>query len=147
MKERLLMEGVAKLHQRGFGRLKLLSYVKEGLGAWRVFLFAGDQWPDQLSDIPEPSFSCRNVEGDLPAFESGMEAARVLEERIPTVLKAARGRDAVYEQWFARLLEDHPVGILVMEDAERARVGHQVVPKPWSLGGPLDPGRPRARGL
>ena len=60
---RLLMEAVAALHESGHGRLKLFSYVKDGLGAWRHGLFAADHYPTVGEGAPR-----LRVAGSLPGW-------------------------------------------------------------------------------
>lgn len=66
---RLLMEALAVLHQRGYGRLKLHCYIKEGLGVWRHCVFASDEFPDNIQAWPGP-----RCHGSIPghaAFDGG----------------------------------------------------------------------------
>jgi len=48
---RLIMEAVAVLHARGYGRLKLLCYIKEGLMVWRHGLFVADTFPRHMREL------------------------------------------------------------------------------------------------
>lgn len=119
---RLLMEALAVLHQRGYGRLKLYCYVKEGLGAWRHWVFASDEFPDSIWAWPGPK-----CHGSLPgmAIFDGVSVEEVAESvlaRCPNVTEAARGHDESYVTWYREMLAAHPEGILEMESAHRASI-------------------------
>lgn len=119
---RLLMEAIAVLHQRGYGRLKLYSYVKNGLGAWRHWIFASDEFPDSIMAWSGPKSG-----GSLPgmAIFSGVTVDEVVESilsRHRLIFQAARGQDAEYEAWYKRMLDDYPDGILEMESPYWARI-------------------------
>ena len=119
---RLIMEAVALLHQRGYGRLKLYCYFKEGLGAWRHWVFASDEFPDSVEAWVGPK-----SRGSLAVQESFQdftveEVAESILARWPDVAEAARGQDKNYVVWYRELLAAHPVGILEMESPLRASI-------------------------
>lgn len=119
---RLLMEALAVLHQRGYGRLKLFCYVKDGLGAWRHWIFASDEFPNNIVAWQGPKQG-----GSLPGWGifSGATAEEVADDilsRHPHLAEAARGRDDVYVSWYQQMLADHPEGILEMESPCRASI-------------------------
>ena len=119
---RLLMEALAVLHQRGYGRLKLYCYVKEGLGAWRHWVFASDEFPDNIW-----AWAGQKCGGSLPgmALFHGFTVEEVAESvlsRCPAVAEAARGQDENYVAWYREMLAAHPDGILVMESPLRASI-------------------------
>lgn len=134
---RLLMEALAVLHQRGYGRLKLYCYVKEGLGAWRHWVFASDDFPDNIWAWPGPK-----CHGSLPGIAQvdGVTVEEVAESvlaRCPDVAKAARGQDENYVAWYREMLATYPDGILEMESPFRASIigyGDVIVPalKTWT---------------
>ena len=98
----LVLETIGELHRRGFGRLKLYCYVKEGLCAWRHNLFAADTFPSELPAQPCAWGSCPErpvVSGDSP-----QRAADELIARRPDLAAAAKGEDPLYTVWFAQLL-------------------------------------------
>lgn len=119
---RLLMEAVGVLHQRGYGRLKLYCYVKGGLGAWRHWIFASDVFPDSIAAWPG-----KKSGGSLPgmALFTGVtidEVAENILSRHPALSESARGRDAVYVDWYKKMLSDYPDGILEMESPYQASI-------------------------
>jgi hypothetical protein len=119
---RLTMEAVALLHQRGCGRLKLYCYIKEGLGAWRHWVFASDEFPDDVVTWAGPK-----SHGSLPGQESfhGFTVEEVAESilaQCPDVAEAARGQDESYVVWYREMLAAHPDGVLEMESPLRASI-------------------------
>jgi len=129
----LVMETVAELHGRGYGRLKLFSYIKEGLGAWRHWFFAGDTFPTQSSDIPEPF-----VHGSIPWLTtptvSGTSPSDAADRFIiahPDLMARANGYDDVYVPWYGELLASGVQGVLEMESPMEARFGSRKVPTPY----------------
>jgi hypothetical protein len=120
---RLLMEALAVLHQRGYGRLKLYCYIKEGLGVWRNCVFASDEFPDSIQAWPGPK-----CHGSIPGhskFEGGTVeevAESVLARCGNAVAEAARGHDESYVTWYREMLAAYPDGILQMESAHRAHI-------------------------
>lgn len=127
---RLIMEAVALLHQRGFGRLKLFCYVKEGLGAWRHGLFASDTFPGSIEDLPKPK-----AIGSLPGMaiangDSPEEVADDIVSKHPELANAALGSDHVYVEWYGRMIAEHPHGILEMESSQEAIIAGVRVQQP-----------------
>lgn len=121
---RHVMEAVGILHSRGYGLLKLFSYIKEGLGQWRYFLFAGDVFPYNIASWPGPRIwgsipSYHRLDGDTPA-----EVATFIEERGVNLLSAAKGSDPIYVNWYAEVLQRHPLDVLLMESPDRAEMLH-----------------------
>ena len=119
---RLLMEAVAVLHQRGAGQLKLCCYVKEGLGAWRHWVFASDMFPVNIRDWPGPS-----VHGSFPGLSSvqgssAEEIADWLMAQRPEVIEAGHGQDETYVTWYRSLLATYPDGVLEMETPFHAAI-------------------------
>jgi len=119
---RLLMEALAVLHRRGYGRLKLYCYVKEGLGAWRHWVFASDEFPDSIGAWRGPQRS-----GSYPGmttFDGGTaeEVAESILARCRDVVEAAHGHDESYVAWYREMLANYPDGILVMESAHSASI-------------------------
>lgn len=106
---RLLMEMVAELHQRGYGKLKLSCYVKEGIGAWRNTLFAADRWQGRHYDDEVFGWEITNATDPQQAADEFMKSESEF-------LQAAQGHDPVYEAWYAKMLAfSAPDGILEME--------------------------------
>jgi len=119
---RLLMEALAVLHRRGYGRLKLYCYIKEGLGAWRYWVFASDEFPDSIGAWRGPKRS-----GSLPGmttFDGGTaeEVAESILARCRNVVEAAQGHDESYVAWYREMLATYPDGILEMESAHSASI-------------------------
>lgn len=112
---RHIMEAIALLHRRGFGRLKLFCYIKEGLGAWRHGLFASNTFPESMRDLPGP-----NATGSLPgaAVAEGGSPEEVADDivlKYPELADAALGSDPEYVAWYERLITAHPQGVVEME--------------------------------
>lgn len=121
---RHIMEAVGILHSRGYGLLKLVSYIKEGLGQWRYFLFAGDAFPYNIGSWPGP-----RIWGSIPSFhrldgDTSAEVAAFIEEQGVNLLSAAKGSDPIYVNWYAEILQRHPLDVLLMESPDRARMLH-----------------------
>lgn len=128
---RAVMEAVAELHARGYGRLKLFSYVKEGLGAWRHNLFAASSFPDKLSELPSPVVSGSIPGQPIALGQSATELADDLLQSNPELAEAARGTDEEYVSWYRDLLRQYPLGILSMESPTRASMsGVPIAPPP-----------------
>ena len=101
---RHIVEAISKLHLQGFGRLRLLCYVKEGLPAWRHLLFASERFErgtfvTSLFSVPTNPISI------APSPES---IAREIQSSHPEVLKEARGPFDEYCAWLKKLIEDNP---------------------------------------
>lgn len=128
---RLIMEAVAVLHARGYGLLKLYCYVKEGLGAWRHWIFASDAFPTNIWHWPGMA-----AHGSLPghALFDGSTPEDVADSMLreaPQVLDAARGQDATYVNWYREMLLAYPSDVLVMESPSTAEMfRHGPVPVP-----------------
>jgi len=119
---RMVMEAIELLHSYGYGRLKLYSYLKDGLPAWRYILFAADCFPSKVDDLPKPL-----VCGSVPTWiiadgESKSELAEALLSKYPELFKSAHGRDDIYVSWYRRMLSDHPDDILLMERQDIAEI-------------------------
>jgi hypothetical protein len=120
---RLILEAVAVLHERSYGRLKVHCYVKDGLGAWRHTLFAASSYPIArgFSDLPTPW-----AHGSLPGSPvakglTAVEVADAIERKFPELLDAARGSDSEYELWYRELLAAHPGCVFEIETPNSAR--------------------------
>jgi hypothetical protein len=119
---RLVMEALAVLHKRGYGHLKLYCYVQDGLGAWPHWVFASDEFPDNIRAWPGPK-CFRNFHGAVE-FNGGTaeEVADSVLAQCPNVAEAARGHDEIYVTWYREMLAAYPDGILEMVSAHRARI-------------------------
>lgn len=116
---RRLLEAVSALHDAGFGRLRLLCYVKEGLGAWRHRLFVADKF-EIMSSTATPLASLPGwplVRGDTVA-----EIVDNLKIKFPELMEQARGDIDEYAVWLKHILISHPDGILEMESPYEARL-------------------------
>ena len=120
---RLILEAVAVLHERGYGRLRVHCYLKDGIGAWRHTLFAANTYPSTQGfvDIPKPW-----ARGSLPGLSvaegvSAVDVADVIEQKFPKLLDAARGSDSTYEYWYRELLAAHPGRVLEIDPPDSAR--------------------------
>lgn len=139
---RLLMDALEVLHARSYGLLKLYSYVKEGIGAWRYWVFASrGEFPDAIQEWPGPKLHgsfpgpC-NLSGTTPA-----EVADSLLARYPELAQAGRGREDSYTAWYQAQLAAHPGSILIMESSLVAQMlgrGNLPVPplRAWHPSGP-----------
>lgn len=115
------MEAVGELHRRGYGRLKLYCYIKEGLGRWRHILVAADDFPsDPLRMPPEcvlfgpadEAYGCDFT--DPVALADSFEGDR-------DFFSLARGLDEAYVTWYREMLEQTaPWGIVTMESPDKA---------------------------
>lgn len=119
---RVLIEAVAVLHERGYGRLHLVSYVKEGLGAWRHMLFATDSYTPQSGPLPEIV-----ARGSLPghAVAKGgtpREMADDIERRYPDMIAASRGSLPEHVRWYRELLEAYPGKAFELENMPHVNV-------------------------
>lgn len=119
---RVLIEAVAVLHERGYERLHLVSYVKEGLGAWRHMLFAADSYLPQSGPLPEPI-----ARGSLPGLaiargETPEEMADDLERRYPELIAASRGSLPKHVRWYRELLQAHPGRAFELENMPHVNV-------------------------
>jgi hypothetical protein len=128
------METIAELHRRGYGRLKLFSYTKEGIGAWRHWLFASDSFPDSVSDLPKSK-----VGGSIPWLwtptvvgHSVANAAEKFSAQNPELMLAALGADPIYVSWYANMLEACPMGVLDMESPFEALVDGSPIDTPYA---------------
>lgn len=124
LEARRLMEAVNILHKRGYGLLKLVSYIKEGLGEWRYFLFAGDVFPDHIASWPGPMIrgsipSLHRLDGDTP-----FQIAAAIEAQGADLLKTAKGSDETYVNWYTEVLRQYPDQVLLMESPDYAEVFH-----------------------
>lgn len=122
---RLVMESVAELHKRGYGRLKLYCYLKEGVAAWRYWLFADDKFPDTLEATPKPKLHgsipwlwTPTIDGNTPE-----EAADRFIQDNQALAEAARGSDPLYVNWYAEMITLDPFEILEMESSTVAWLG------------------------
>lgn len=130
---RLVMETVAQLHKHGYGRLKIFCYVKEGIGAWRHWLFASDDFPCSSSDLPHPV-----LHGSIPLFSSRTitgkladDAALLFIDAQPELISAALGADTIYVKWYAEMLNANPTGILQMESPFEAMIDYRKIVTPY----------------
>lgn len=120
---RLLMDALEVLHGRGYGLLKLYSYVKQGIGAWRYWVFASSgEFPDAIQDWPGPK-----LHGSFPgtAELDGMTPDEVVESllaRFPALADDGRGREESYVTWYRHQLAAHPGAVLVMESSRAAQM-------------------------
>lgn len=119
---RLIMEAVAVLHARGYGRLKLLCYIKEGLGAWRHGLFVADTFPRHMREL-----SNKIGVGSLPGWplatgQAAEEVADALIAKYPELMQSALGTDDAYVSWYKSMLAQYPKGILQMESSDEASI-------------------------
>jgi hypothetical protein len=133
---RLVMETVAELHRRGYGRLKLFCYCKEGQGSWRHWLFASDDFPSSVDDLPTtalhgsvPWLSKPTVKGQSPA-----DAAVKFIADHPEIVSAAKGADMFYVRWYAAMLETYPTGTLEMQSPNVAWINDRKVITPYVNG-------------
>ena len=130
---RLAMEMIAELHERGYGRLKLFCYTKEGLGVWRSFLFVGDSFPDCISELPKPILNGTGYWLSTPADE-GCSASHAADDFIKThhdFLSMAIGKDEVYVNWYSNMLRLHKNGVLEMESPFVAKINDHEIDAPY----------------
>ncbi len=125
---RFVMESVAELHKRGYGRLKLFCYLKEGVAAWRHWLFADDKFPDTWEAIPKPK-----LHGSVPWLSSPTFDGDTVEEAAdrfvltnPELAEAARGTDPGYVNWYAEMISMDPFAILEMESSTVAWLDNEI---------------------
>jgi hypothetical protein len=116
------MEAVAILHSRGFGRLKLLSYFKEGIGAWRHCLFASDNFPSGLYETPEPKALGSLPNPPLAIGSTAEQVADNIALKYPDICDAATGQDENYVNWYRTILKEYPGELLIMESRDTAAI-------------------------
>lgn len=132
---RLVMETVAELHRRGYGRLKLFCYCKEGQGSWRHWLFVSDDFPNSADELPTTA-----LHGSVPGWpptvkgKSPEEAAERFIEDHPEIMSDAKGFDMFYVHWYAGMLRSYPRGVLEMQSPDLAMIGHQKITTPYTNG-------------
>lgn len=120
------MEAVAVLHARGYGRLKLFCYIKEGLGAWRHGLFVANSFPHHVDGI-----SVGSIPGwPLATGQTAEEVADAIIAKRPELLQSALGTDAAYVSWYKSMLARYPKGILQMESSDEAIIAGVRIPDP-----------------
>lgn len=128
---RLVMEAIAVLHAEGYGLLKLSCYVKEGLGAWRYFVFGSDSFPENVWVWPGAK-----VVGSIPndpalVGDTAQEIAGSIHAQYQEILDAAHGEDDTYVNWYRKILAAFPAGILEMESPGKvAIIGHGKIAVP-----------------
>ena len=116
---RRFIEAVSALHEAGYGRLRLLCYIKEGLGAWRHRLFAADEF-EIMGSTSTPLASLPGW--PLVRGESIQEIMDNLQTQYPALLEQARGEIGEYAVWLKQILASYPEGILEMETPYEARL-------------------------
>jgi hypothetical protein len=133
---RLVMETVGELHDRGYGRLKLFCYIKEGLGVWRNFLFVGDNFPGSISQLPKPILSGSIPWLSTPTVEGGspVDAADNFIKTHPEFSSLAVGRDDIYVNWYKNMLRLHKAGVLEMESPFVAKIDGIEIDTPYQSG-------------
>jgi hypothetical protein len=130
---RLAMEMIGELHERGYGRLKLFCYIKEGLGVWRSFLFVGDNFPDRISELPRPILDGTRYWLSVPADE-GSSARDAADDFVKTqheFLSTAIGKDDIYVNWYSNMLRLYKNGVLEMESPFVAKINYKEIDTPY----------------
>ncbi len=128
-----IVAAVSRLHQAGYGRLRILCYVKEGIGAWRHRLFAsegfepGGAYGMSLYSVPDHPMA----EGD-----GSRAIAADLVARYPQLMAAAKGPPGDYAAWLRQILLRHPGCVFEMEEPGHATVNGQRVEVPFVHKGP-----------
>ena len=125
---RHVLEAMSHLHLQGFGRLRLLCYIKEGLPAWRHLLFISDRFSrgdfaTQLYSVPTNLISLK------PDPESIAEEIKEVHHEI---IEAARGPFDDYCSWIRQVLEKYPDEVFEMENEAEARIGSKSLRTPYS---------------
>lgn len=127
---RIVFEAIGLLHKLGHGRLKIYSYLKEGLPSRRFLLFAADRLPRFMNDAKRYPNIFGVIGGGSPIMQGDTpeEAAQDFIARHTDFLEQARGEDPVYVQWYAEMLQlTAPDGLLEMESSNRAEIhGHGI---------------------
>lgn len=120
---RFILDAVSTLHTRGYGRLKIHCYAKDGIGAWRHTLFASDAYPavGGFGELPPPI-----AHGSAPGWavahgNSSTEVADQIERRYPELMRAARGPESEFVRWYQDLLSAHPGKAFEIEHPDMAR--------------------------
>lgn len=123
-----IVTAVSRLHQAGYGRLRILCYVKEGLGVWRHRLFASDGF-DRESESMTRLYS-------LPGrpIADGRDSRAIAAELVvqyPGLMAEAKGPPGDYAFWLRRLLLRHPGCVFEMEAPEHALVNGRQMDAPF----------------
>lgn len=148
-----VLEMLARLHERGYQRLRLSSGISPTGLNWRYGVAPADHFEPNgygLQGSHYPGVAFGTTRGDDPPFgwedAQGLgadELAALFLERFPDVAAAGLGSDAEYAGWLARTLEAcRPDGAPVMygEYVDAAGDGYIEVGDGKSV--PLPPGWP-----
>lgn len=130
----LVMQAIVELHKQGYGKLKLFCYVKDGIGAWRHWLFASDSFPESLAEIPKPNLHDSIPYSWLPALEGDTpaEVAEYFIHEYPDIASTAVGSDPVYVPWFASIVNQCGNEPFEMESRFKAHIGGRLIQTPYS---------------
>jgi len=123
-----IVAAVSRLHGAGYGRLRILCYVKDGISAWRHRLFASDGFnPD---DAPGTFLYSLPGRGIATGKNSRAIAAKLLKE-FTELMQEAQGPSDSYAVWLRSLLVQHPGAVFEMEEPEHALVNGWRVKSPF----------------
>lgn len=127
MRARRLMEIIGELHKLGYGKLKLYSYIKEGMGRLQFIFFVDEKLPSSLQEAKQRIFHWSTY--PLPDYPDlslpPHEAAKDFVTHHSDSIEAARGMDSVYVEWFAKMLKlTAPFGTLIMEFPDRVTISN-----------------------
>lgn len=123
-----IVAAVSRLHAAGYGRLRILCYVVEGLGVWRHQLFASDGF--SLDDAPKTKL-CSLPDWGIAKGVNSRVLASVLLRDFPKLMVAAKGPIGDYAFWLRKLLLQHPGAVLEMQEPEHALIGMRPVVTPF----------------
>lgn len=123
-----IVAAVSRLHGAGYGRLRILCYVKDGISAWRHRLFVSDGFTfdgapgTHLYSLPDWAIATGK--------NSRVVAAKLL-EAFPELMQAAQGPSNSYAIWLRSLLVQYPGAVFEMEEPEHALVNGWRVKSPF----------------
>lgn len=130
---RFIVESVEILHRQGYGKLKLTSYVKDGIMAWRHWLFASDSFPTCWETYQKRRLGGSSISSPVAFGESATEVAEILLMKNPEFFETAKGSDPIYENWYREMLIANPVGVLEMEFPHTAKMNGKEIKTPYDL--------------
>lgn len=128
----IIVAAVSRLHQAGYGRLRILCYVKEGISAWRHRLFASDGFKiDQAIDQATATGLYSLPGRSIARGENSKAIAAELIAKYPELMEVAKGPVTDYAIWLRRLLLQHPGAVFEMEEPEHAVIDGKHVDTPF----------------
>jgi hypothetical protein len=119
---------VVLLHDRGYGRLRVTAYVKEGLGAWRYRLFASDDFDTRA----QPTTQIASLPGNaLVQGSDPVSIANAIEASFPELMASALGPSGPYAIWLKKITATQGDQTFEMEEGSVAQLGGAPIATPY----------------